>query len=205
EPGAPPVRALRLHLSDPHRSGRAVARVEFADGTRIACKPHALELEAALESWWCDADPERPRIRYLTRDHYGWMEWIEARPPADVSARLRLHRRIGVLLAHALEFGLSDLHRGNVLLAGEHPLVVDAECLRPDMTPGRVATAPRSEDPVERLLGTGVLPRWRRRPRVGGFEVRTLLGTRLSEAETNEVIAGFLGTAPTVHPPERLE
>lgn len=201
---APPVRALRLHLADPHRGGRAVACVAFADGTRLAYKPHPLHLEAAIEAWWRQAEPVRPQLRYLTRDAYGWMEWIEASPPADPAANVRLHRRIGALLARSLEFGLCDLHRGNVLLAGEHPLVVDAECLRPDLPLGDPPAAPRSDDPVERLLGSGILPRWRRRPRDAQLETRTLLDASLGEPETQAVIEGFLATAPSTHPPERL-
>ena len=59
----------------------------------------ALNLEVALEVWWRETDPDRPRLRYLARDDYGWMEWIDATPPADPAAALRLHRRIGALLA----------------------------------------------------------------------------------------------------------
>ncbi len=186
----PPVRNLQLHLADAHRGGRAVARVDFADGTRIAAKPRSLSVEQALEAHGANRDADRA-LRLLARPDYGWVEWIAAEPPRDAPASTRLHRRLGAMIVQAAEIDLCDLHAGNVILADEHAFIVDPECLRPGVATCDAPGATRADTLTQRVLGSGLLPRWRRRQRDGRLDLRGLLGTNLPSDDVHALVAGF--------------
>ncbi len=120
EPG--PVTAILPGLGDPHRGGRSVALIRFADGRSVVYKPRGVEMHARFADilGWLNAQvPACPLASpgLLARGGYGWMEFIAARPlerPGD--AHLVLPPRRALLLAalyavHAVGHALREPRR----------------------------------------------------------------------------------------------
>lgn len=166
----PPVVRIEAGLSDPHRGGRTVAVLHFADGRRVVYKPRSVGLEAAYARViaWCNAQGLPLALRaaqVLERGDYGWMEHVAAGDCSDATAVERHHERTGMLAALLHAIGASDCHRENLIAAGEHPVLVDAETF---VQPDGPQAAAADEDPalprLTRSVGrTGLLPRWQLR------------------------------------------
>lgn len=120
-------------VGDSHRGGRAVRIVTFASGVRAVYKPRPIVTEVALGRLASRLNEEftlplrTPRC--ISRDGYGWVEFMVAEPCADAAAAQRYHQRVGMLLALAYGLGASDLHHENLIAAGEHPVLIDLEVL----------------------------------------------------------------------------
>lgn len=121
-------------LGDPHRRGRRVARVRLDRRLTVIYKPRSLapdRLWNRLVAWLgrrTGAGPFRTPWIVAGRG-YGWTEALVLRPPRSPSAVRRLNRRMGALLALADVLEVRDLHRENLMAAGAHPVLVDAETL----------------------------------------------------------------------------
>lgn len=121
-------------LSDPHGGGRSVLRVRFASGLQLAYKPRDVGLEKGYQDVvdWLNAhgaDPGLRAPRVLARPGYGWVEWVQAAPAPDREAARRYFRRAGMLAALFYGLGSTDCHQQDLVAAGEHPVLVDAETL----------------------------------------------------------------------------
>ncbi|MBP7775510.1 MAG: type 2 lantipeptide synthetase LanM family protein [Acidobacteria bacterium] len=172
--GAPGVIAgIAPYLSDPHRGGRTVAILEFESGARIVYKPRPLAMESALQQLlaWCNRSGALPcdlrTVPVLDRGDYGWMAHVAARPCESRDAAERYYTRAGMLLALLHLLRGTDCHWENLVAAGEHPVLVDAEALfHHDLAPavfGEDVVPPgTSLDHAfeQSVLRTGLLPRW---------------------------------------------
>src|SRR5205807_3076272 len=69
----------------------------------------------------------RPRL--IDFDTFGFMEFVQSAECTNKEAVLRCYRRYGALLGLAHGLGTSDLHHENVIVSGEHPIVIDAETI----------------------------------------------------------------------------
>ena len=174
---AGPVERVEMGLSDPHDGGRTVALVTFERGLRIIYKPRPVELECAFDAmvdWWNrrGGGIELRTVRALPRRDYGWAEFIDAAPCLDETAAGRYYERAGVLICLAWLLDATDLHHGNLIAHGEHPVMVDLETLLHPRWPGERRS----------LLDTGLVPRWIRGPDgalydVSGFGATTTNGS----------------------------
>lgn len=128
-----PLTGARFGISDPHHQGRSAAILSF-DKRRVVYKPRNLAGEAGFDALLGRATaaaldlPPRP-LRLISRDDHGFMEFVDTRDCADEAAVIRAYRRYGALAAVAHALGTCDLHHENVIVDGEHPLVIDAEPL----------------------------------------------------------------------------
>ena len=128
------VTHLRAGLSDPHEGGRTVVIVTFDDVTKVVYKPRPLGMEQYFGDLqrWVNAHggllPLRP-LRLLTREDYGWVEYVAPAPCPDEEAVRRYFRRCGMLLALIYVTGGTDFHRENLIACGEHPMLLDMEVL----------------------------------------------------------------------------
>jgi type 2 lantibiotic biosynthesis protein LanM len=149
---------------DTHQRGRAVAILTFTSGRRLVYKPRDLtahERFTAAVGWLNDAVPDLGlrTAAALSRDGYGWVEFVPRAPLPDNAAAARFYRRHGALLAllHALH--AADMHFENVIACGDQPVPVDVETLfHPSLT-----TPDHAPDPAARVLSdsvqrTGLLP-----------------------------------------------
>ncbi|RYY24813.1 MAG: type 2 lantipeptide synthetase LanM, partial [Sphingomonadales bacterium] len=148
----PVLAGLAPSCSDPHHGGRAVTCLGFVDGLALVYKPRSVAMEQGLGSLlgWANAQGySRPFYRpaLIERRGYGWMTHVAAAPcrtAADIHA---YYHRIGGLLALVTLFQGTDIHRENLIAAGEHPVIVDAETL----------LHPRLDPEYARTLGPGAM------------------------------------------------
>ncbi len=179
-----PVRNLAIGLSDPHRGGRTVWRVDLA-GASVAYKPKEIGLDRAWNDLlgWCEARGLTPNLAHLwtlPRRGYGWMEWAERDEPSDLPL---FYRRVGVLLGLLHLLHASDAHGENLIFQGNHPLLIDAEMLLYPQVAGQEA-----DDPLD-VLRTGLLPRWIV-GREGVAEIGGLPG-EVAAVHREEITAGY--------------
>ncbi|MCX2971645.1 MULTISPECIES: type 2 lanthipeptide synthetase LanM family protein [Streptomyces] len=132
DPG--PLAVVACGLGDRHRGGRSVSRLRFADGRSVVYKPRPLDLHAhftELLGWLNDRVPhlDLSAAGCLTRDGYGWMEYIAHTPCADAAELDGFYRRQGALLALLFALDATDIHHENLIAAGDQPVLVDIETL----------------------------------------------------------------------------
>lgn len=139
---AGPITAIVGRLGDSHRGGRAVARVDLASGFRLVYKPRPLAIELHFQQLlsWINArgvsTPFRP-LAMVARAEHGWVEHVEERPCRTPAELERFYRRQGGYLALLYLLQGCDIHYGNVIADGEHPLLIDLESLcTPERTGG---------------------------------------------------------------------
>lgn len=168
-----PLVSVTGGLADPHHGGRSVAMLRFGCGTRIVYKPKSLAVDVHFQQLlqWVTAKGFSTGFRTLTildRSNYGWVEFASpdrCAKPEDVA---RFYERAGGLLAVLYVAEATDLHAGNLIASGEHPVIIDLEALfHPHRSPNRtadVASATAIADHCIRrsLLRLGLLPepRW---------------------------------------------
>lgn len=159
------VANLEPMADDTHGDGRAIMRVTFESGLTVVYKPRtvdsAVTFYRVLERISTDLSiPEFDPPAYLRRDGYGWMEMIEYEACSNERAVSRYYQRAGALccLCYFLEF--TDCQVENLIVAGEHPILVDAETvMHPYVHPERAPTPTRHRVPIEETVFlTALLP-----------------------------------------------
>lgn len=163
------VRTIDPGLSDPHRGGRSVSSLCFESGTTLAYKPKDVGSEHAFGSLlsWINARGAPLDFRVLELlpgNGYGWVDWVEQEPCLDADAAVRYFRRAGMMVCLVYALAGTDCHRENLVAAGEHPVLVDTECLMQHRAmieggPPRPWETARDQL-VSGVLGTGLLPNW---------------------------------------------
>lgn len=186
--GAPgPVVAIR-RLGDPHRGGRCVALIRFRSGVAVIHKPRPVASELAWNGvvrWLGARAPSGPFLapRVLARRHDGWVEALHVRRPRAGDEARRYHRRLGALLALFDVLEVRDVHRGNLIPVGEHPVLVDAETIaHPRLAPFRGAPS---------LALTGCLPEPGRLDDRSGIWAGLPRGSSDPARWVDEVVAGY--------------
>ncbi len=164
DPG--PLVEVRAGAGDSHREGRSVALLTFRSGLRVVYKPRSLEIEARyqdlleqLERWGLRR-PHR-RLKVLTRESHGWVEYVETGGCEDRDAVARFYWRQGSHLALVYLLRGVDLHSGNLLAAGEFPVLVDLEGLFHQLAIPRTddTAMSRAARLLERsVISSGLLP-----------------------------------------------
>jgi type 2 lantibiotic biosynthesis protein LanM len=134
------VAIVKFGMSDRHWRGRTVGLVTFASGLRIIYKPKPLQLESDLFEllhWFNGHDtPLRMRgLKALNRGCYGWVEFAEQLRCADQGEAKQFFQRMGMLACIAYATGGVDCHCQNIVAAGQHPILVDAETLLHPQSP----------------------------------------------------------------------
>lgn len=152
---------FRCGLSDPHHRGRTVTLLQFRVGA-VIYKPRSGDGEREWHSLldWINAQSFRPKLRagrVLRRKGYCWMEYIAVAPCKDNLAARRFYKRMGGTMAAAYLLKAVDCHRDNLIAAGEHPVLVDADAL------WHVFPLTGTQTPLELLCSTGFFPGLNRR------------------------------------------
>jgi type 2 lantibiotic biosynthesis protein LanM len=167
------VEQLAAGLSDPHRGGRSVYALTFSSGLKLVYKPKSLETEDAysrLLDWVNEQGISLPLkgFKALSRPHYGWAEFVRHTAAGEDGETTRFYRRCGMLLCLFYVLESTDVHSENLIAAGEHPILIDAETL---ITPSLVVPdeSDRSQwaegialrSLTTSVLRVGMLPWWR--------------------------------------------
>ena len=164
------VCSVEAGISDPHHDGRSVLILGFHGGRRLVYKPRPLEIDYAFYRLVAEINERHPKpglgvLNVLDRGEYGWGEFARHAPCSDRRAAKRYYRRAGSLacLVHWLR-GI-DFHRENVVAAGEHPILVDLECLAHPLRLDEAVAAGGDPESVlaYSVLRTGLLPMWQSR------------------------------------------
>lgn len=147
---------------DGHRRGRSVIIATFASGARLVYKPRSLAVDVHYQQLleWVStaAGPEFRLLKLIDRGPYGWSEYVAEAPWRSEREARRLYERQGIHLALLYALGASDMHRENVIVAGEQPVLVDVETL---FGPQIGAPAALSTDALltnASLLSSGFMP-----------------------------------------------
>ncbi|WP_328718084.1 type 2 lanthipeptide synthetase LanM family protein [Streptomyces sp. NBC_00247] len=156
DPG--PLTRVELGRGDAHAGGRAVAVLEFADGSRTVYKPRPLGHHALLDDLtrWLTGRVEGLELRTprtVRRQEHGWLEFVEHRWCGSVTEADAFYRRQGALLALLYAVDGADMHYENLIAAGDHPVLVDAETL---LHTGLPQAATAGADPAADALQASV-------------------------------------------------
>ncbi|RDZ50424.1 hypothetical protein C5C07_19040 [Haloferax sp. Atlit-4N] len=156
---------------DPLGNHRALLRLEFDCGLTVVYKPRPVDAGAAFYQVLDKIDehlatPAFDTPRFLCRDGYGWMEWVEYDSPDDTEATARYYERAGALTCLAYLFNIHDCSADNLVANGEQPLLIDVETvLHPYMAAERKPNGGDIEPAVQEsvrltslLPGTGEQP-----------------------------------------------
>ena len=135
--GAPiaSVDDLEVSQGDTHNGGRTVAILTVNGNQKLVYKPHSLENDLIFSglAQWLNASgklafPLR-HLRVLSRDGYGWQEYISHRACRDETEAERYMYRLGALIFLAYLTACCDLHRENIVAWGDSPVLVDTETM----------------------------------------------------------------------------
>ncbi len=161
---------IKDDLSDPHRGGRTVKVVEFADGYSVVYKPRSIAIDLTFYTFigWINERSNGLDLRvpsFIDCGDHGWMETLHSTDCRGESEVRQFYYRAGALLFLAWMLRGGDLTADNVFAAGESPVLIDLETLfLPDLAWS--AQPAREVDrydvrstlflPYEALLGNGL-------------------------------------------------
>ncbi|MFS8103382.1 type 2 lantipeptide synthetase LanM family protein [Lentzea alba] len=139
DPGA--LTSIETGRGDPHQQGRTVAVLTFESGARLIYRPRPVGLHVRFvdQLEWLSKRTgiELRSPRLVERDGYGWLEFVDQEPCADVAGVAEFYRRLGALLALLYAVDGTDMHYENLIACGDQPVLVDVETLfHPTLTPG---------------------------------------------------------------------
>jgi len=164
------IGAIHIISSDPHCGGRTVVALgDTQNNIRVAFKPRCVQLESQLTSIFYEVSQRSEQLklwrfpRYLALNGHGWVEWLEPRDCESPQQVNDYFFRAGALLALALAFGVTDLHRDNIVAHIDSPVPVDLEAgLHHRRNPESPSRGGRILPRVMEWnsLGTGLLPMW---------------------------------------------
>jgi type 2 lantibiotic biosynthesis protein LanM len=188
------ITKVRAALSDPHAGGRSVSILTSDTGMSVVYKPRSLAPEQAMHTliaWLNEKGLPFTLESYSVCDRgtYGWAGCVT---PADCRTddeASGYFQRAGALLAAAYLVGAADLHSGNVMASGAHPMLIDLEV----MAGGLV----RTERDGEGRGGAHVWRLWNSVLRTG------LLPGRGPAADGKSYIEGGLAGERAAHPVQR--
>ncbi|MEY9886875.1 type 2 lantibiotic biosynthesis protein LanM [Catenulispora sp. MAP5-51] len=156
------LRHVDFGAGDSHRGGQSVAILEL-DRAEVVYKPRPVDVDKALAHLLDTVLPDVPaatRIRVpavITRDGYGWSEFIEHRYCASDAELSTFYRGVGHWLAVMRLLGGSDLHTENVIAHGPVPVVVDCETLFSTIPQGPPSGMGLAVDAAAKLVDETVL------------------------------------------------
>jgi type 2 lantibiotic biosynthesis protein LanM len=169
-PGQDPGRltGITTGLSDLHRGGRGVARLQFSSGLWLVYKPRSLEIDGRFQELlgWMNATGLRHPHRQLKlsgREGYGWSEFVALEDCQSHEALARFYWRQGSLLAVLHLLQATDFHFENLIASGEYPVLVDLEALfhHRAAQPAQATAWERTAELLSRsVLEVGLLPRF---------------------------------------------
>ncbi|TDC29662.1 type 2 lanthipeptide synthetase LanM family protein [Kribbella albertanoniae] len=186
DPGA--VDTVFPGTGDRHRRGQSVARIRWTSGLEVIYKPRSLRVDqhfTDLIEHLNAAGLTHPlrTARAVERGEYGWVEFITAKPCADLPAVRRFYHRQGSLLALLELLGTNDMHAENLIASGEDPVLIDLETLLQPGLPAATARAGDAENAAataarRSVLQVGLLPTLTWRSKDGGGVDISGLGSR---------------------------
>jgi type 2 lantibiotic biosynthesis protein LanM len=199
---------LQCDLGDSHQEGRNVMAITFLDGKRLVYKPRCVRMGEAwfeLLEWLKreEANFSLSAARVLSRENYGWVEWVDPATNSDERGAELYYQRAGELLALAWIFSATDLHEENLIAAQDGPVIIDLETLftpvvRPFFTSRQeLDLTAGANDVGVGILMTSLLPVWQVNEDGRARDLSGFAGRMREEASYAEPIWVDLGTDQT--------
>jgi type 2 lantibiotic biosynthesis protein LanM len=163
EPGA--LARVEAGVGDLHRDGRSVVVATFDSGFKLVYKPRSLAIDERFQEllMWLNqrgAQPSFATLKVIDRGGHGWAQFVEAASCESEDEVRRFYERQGGFLALLYALEATDFHYGNLIAAGEHPMLIDLESLfhtRVEQT--EATTAQSVVNPIHHsVLRIGLLP-----------------------------------------------
>ncbi|GIH72102.1 type 2 lanthipeptide synthetase LanM family protein [Sphaerimonospora thailandensis] len=148
---------------DPHLGGRAVSVLTFDTGVKIVYRPRPVEAHLRFNEvvrWLNGRAPDLGlrTLRVMGGERYGWAEFVQPRPCADVAEVEAFYRRTGGLLALLYTLNAGDIHYENVIACGDQPVLVDVETLFHPVITGTAVIDPALLALHDSVQRTAMLP-----------------------------------------------
>ena len=196
------IKTIEGNLSDPHNGGHTVQIVYFEDGSRLVYKPKDLRVDTAwhalVERLNASSPPfELQAAHAISREGYGWTEYIRHTGCANEDGVKWFFRRAGGWLALFHCFAGSDMHQDNMIAAAEHPVPIDLEMILQASADERISSGPAAqafeattEIISNSVIMVGLLPVFGKSPDnkvfgVGGVMPLSTTTTALAWRDTN--------------------
>ncbi|WP_413358821.1 type 2 lanthipeptide synthetase LanM family protein [Prochlorococcus sp. MIT 1201] len=176
------LKTIKQGLSDPHRGGRAVAVLGFADpnstdhsSMHVVYKPKDMAVDAAYQATLADLNThsDLPPLRTLAihnGDGYGYMEYVVHHVCANDQELTNFYFNAGRLTALLHLLGCTDCHHENLIACGDQLLLIDTETLLEADLPDHISDASSTTAQPEpstlqkqfqrSVLRSGLLPQW---------------------------------------------
>ena len=159
---------LELDSGDAHANGKTVAIIQLDGIERLVYKPRAGQAERAFAAAvdWANAngfEPSLSAVRVCDKRSHSWVRATAFGSCASIEEVRQFYQRLGGLIALGYALSITDLHRGNLIAAGAHPIVVDLETLQHSRL-AAATHAPANRAAVIRdlasdsVLATGIVP-----------------------------------------------
>ena len=172
------LHSIQLGLSDPHRGGRAVAILSFtrvvgADLIKVVYKPKDMQVDQTYQDCLQVLNEHSTllplrRLKVLSCDGYGFMEWVEHRPCSSDNELARFYLNAGRTMAVLHLLGCTDCHYENLIACGDQLVLIDTETLLEANLRDLISDDGDASDLLSDLqtsmqgsvLRSGLLPHW---------------------------------------------
>ena len=170
------VAKIEGELSDPHNRGHSVQIITFDDGSRVIYKPKDLRLDVVWQNMIERFNRAKPPVelkamRAISRDGYGWTEFIDHTGCGDKDDFKDFFRRAGAWLALFHLFATNDMHQENMIAFGSDPVPIDLETILQAnaeeleaQEPEMLAYNAAIEIVANSVMAVGLLPAYGRSP-----------------------------------------
>ncbi|MEG9295999.1 type 2 lanthipeptide synthetase LanM family protein [Mangrovibacillus sp. Mu-81] len=164
------IKHLHLGSGDSHKMGRTVTIIEFEDGERLVYKPRDLSVDTEFQkflTWVNQLNPSDNKLKIidvLSRDLYGWSEFVTYKECSDKEEISAFYHQIGQLLAILHVMNATDFHYENIISHGKQPVLIDLESLfhhtvSPNHSPTKSEVVNKSLRLIkDSVLSTGLIP-----------------------------------------------
>jgi len=125
---------IDTRVSDPHNGGKTAHIIKFSSGAKIVYKPKCIETEKiyneCIEMLNELGMPLKMKtFKTLCRKEHGWSEFIEYAACNNIDEMKKYWFRCGEFLALQYLLGGTDCHFENIIVHGQHPVLIDLETL----------------------------------------------------------------------------
>lgn len=170
---------INPEMGDKHGGGASVAVLTFDNGTQLLYKPKPQEFFSAYQAIVAHITHQTSTLRFrplrtIHGDGYGWVEHVSFREAKSEVELNHFYQVAGIQLGVAYFLGITDLHRENIIAAGDCPYLVDVEAgFTPSMSlqdqTSKTFLNIGSAFSYESVLGTGLLPLHRLQGAIAAF------------------------------------
>ena len=121
-------------LSYDYNDGKSVTILEFSTGFTIVYKPRSLQMDIAFNNFlsWFNTNKMGIKLyemNILSRDNYGWMEFVEDKPCNNKEEAQLYYKKMGSLLCILHIFRATNVNHENIIAHGFDPVIIDIEAI----------------------------------------------------------------------------